>query len=64
MLSKLHQISSLWDSSTAALRVLAQAEPGLTGSPLSFTLKDLSTVRHYPERVWEWAATAMRVVEG
>lgn len=35
-----------------------------TGSPLEFTLKDISTVRYEPERLWRWAEIAMRVVEG
>jgi hypothetical protein len=34
------------------------------GCPLSFTLKDISTVRHHPERIWEWAAIASRLVGG
>jgi hypothetical protein len=32
------------------------------GCPLELILKDLSTVRHRPERLWEWAAIAMRLV--
>ncbi len=29
--------------------------------PLEFILKDISTVRYQPQRLWEWADTAMRV---
>jgi hypothetical protein len=34
------------------------------GTPLEFILKDLSTVKHQPERVDEWAKIAMEVAEG
>ncbi len=33
-----------------------------TGSPLEFILKDISTVRYEPQRLWEWADVAMRVI--
>ena len=32
-------------------------------SPLEFILKDISTVRYQPERLWEWARIAAEVVE-
>ncbi len=32
------------------------------GCPLEIILKDVSTVRHRPHRLWEWAEIAMRVV--
>ncbi|MFI5387154.1 MAG: hypothetical protein ACHQ50_13665 [Fimbriimonadales bacterium] len=32
------------------------------GCALGITLKDISTVRHHPERVWEWARIASRLV--
>ena len=32
------------------------------GCSLSITLKDLSTVRHHPERVWEWASLVSSLV--
>ncbi|MEW6749620.1 MAG: hypothetical protein AB1505_01410 [Candidatus Latescibacterota bacterium] len=32
------------------------------GTPLEFILKDISTVRYQPQRLWEWAQVAMRVV--
>jgi len=32
------------------------------GCPLEFILKDVSTVRYQPQRLWEWAEIAMRVV--
>jgi hypothetical protein len=34
------------------------------GCALGITLKDLSTVRHHPERVWEWASLASGLVRG
>ena len=32
------------------------------GCPLELILKDISTVRRQPQRLWEWAVIAMRVV--
>ncbi len=32
------------------------------GSPLEFILKDLSTIRHQPKRLFDWARIAMEVV--
>jgi hypothetical protein len=32
------------------------------GCPLEFILKDISTVRYQPQRLWEWVDVAMRVV--
>jgi hypothetical protein len=34
------------------------------GCPVEFILKDISTVRYQPQRLWEWADIAMRVVSG
>lgn len=34
------------------------------GCPLEYILKDLSTVRHQPQRLYDWAETAMRVAQG
>ena len=36
----------------------------LNNCPVEFILKDISTVRHKPQRLWEWADVAMRVVGG
>ncbi len=33
------------------------------GCPVEFILKDISTVNYQPERLWEWADIARRVVE-
>lgn len=41
------------------VRVCEQA-----GCPLEITMKDISTVRYRPQRLWEWADIAMRVVRG
>lgn len=35
-----------------------------SGSPLEITLKDISTVRYQPQRLWQWAELASRVVRG
>jgi len=32
------------------------------GCPVEFILKDISTVRYQPQRLWQWADIAMRVV--
>jgi len=34
------------------------------GCPVEFILKDISTVRYQPQRLWEWADIAMRLVGG
>lgn len=34
------------------------------GCPLEFILKDISTVRYEPERLFKWAEVAMQVVDG
>jgi hypothetical protein len=34
------------------------------GCPAELILKDISTVRYQPQRLWEWADVAMRVVAG
>jgi hypothetical protein len=33
-------------------------------TPVEFILKDISTVRYQPQRLWEWVDVAMRVVRG
>ena len=35
-----------------------------TGTPVEFTLKDISTVRYEPSRLWRWAEIAKEVVSG
>jgi hypothetical protein len=34
------------------------------GCPVELILKDISTVRYQPQRLWEWADLAMRLVNG
>jgi hypothetical protein len=34
------------------------------GCPVELILKDISTVRHQPQRLWEWERIARRVAEG
>ena len=36
----------------------------LHGCPVELILKDISTVRYRPQRLWEWADIAMRLVSG
>lgn len=36
----------------------------VTDTPLEYTLKDISTVRYDPQRLWEWADIAMEVARG
>ncbi|NLC68892.1 MAG: hypothetical protein GX754_08995, partial [Clostridiaceae bacterium] len=33
------------------------------GCPVEFILKDISTVKYQPQRLWEWAKIAQRVCE-
>jgi hypothetical protein len=54
-----------WDPAAVAddLRdTLARCAPH--GCPVELILKDISTVRYHPQRLWEWADIAMRVVAG
>jgi len=37
---------------------------GRYGCPVEIVMKDISTVRYKPQRLWEWADIAMRVVGG
>jgi hypothetical protein len=32
------------------------------GCPVELIMKDISTVRHHPERLWAWAKLAMEAV--
>ena len=32
------------------------------GTPLEYILKDISTVKYKPQRIWEWADIAMKTV--
>jgi hypothetical protein len=34
------------------------------GCPAELILKDISTIRHQPQRLWEWSRVAMRLVAG
>lgn len=40
------------------------AATGENGRSAEFTMKDITTVRTEPERLWQWADIAMRMVEG
>ncbi len=33
-----------------------------TGTPVEFIMKDISTVRYHPERLWRWSELAMKAV--
>jgi hypothetical protein len=48
------------DMAEADLRAFLDRARGL---PVEIILKDISTVRYQPQRLWEWARMAMRVVE-
>ncbi len=51
-----------WPAVEADLRA-TRAACARHGCPLEFTLKDVSTVQYHPERLWQWADLAMRVVK-
>ena len=57
-----------WDSfNIAAVREDLEATRTIAerhNCPLEFILKDISTVRYQPERLFEWARVAMEVVGG
>jgi hypothetical protein len=48
------------DMAEADLRAFLDKARGL---PAEVILKDISTVRYQPQRLWEWEKMAMRVVE-
>jgi hypothetical protein len=35
-----------------------------TGTPMELILKDLSTVRREPQRLWDWERRVMEIVRG
>lgn len=52
-----------WDPSAAARELRATRDACRRhGCPLEFILKDISTVRYQPQRLWEWAAIASEIV--
>ena len=52
-----------WDETRADLERVRTA-CAANGCPLEFILKDISTVRYEPQRLWQWADTAMEVARG
>ena len=53
-----------WRSELARAEMAAVAEKArATGSHVEFIMKDISTVRYHPERLWDWARVAMEVSE-
>lgn len=52
-----------WDKKDAR-RELERTLDAAAGCPVELILKDISTVRFEPRRLWEWAEMAMEVVEG
>jgi len=46
-----------------ARRELAEDLDKLQGCVVEIVLKDISTVRHEPQRLWQWAEMAMEVAE-
>ncbi|HOV64271.1 MAG TPA: hypothetical protein PLG43_10360, partial [Spirochaetia bacterium] len=53
-----------WDPRVAEenLKEALAASEGVT--PIEFIMKDISTVRYKPQRLWNWADIAMHVVGG
>jgi hypothetical protein len=52
-----------WDAATVEADLRATVETCRRHHcPVELILKDVSTVRYQPQRLWEWAACAMRVV--
>ena len=53
-----------WRPELARAEMVAVAEKArATGSHVEFIMKDVSTVRYHPERLWDWARIAMEVSE-
>ena len=53
-----------WDPDAVARDLRATRDAcARHGCPLEFILKDLSTVRYQPQRLWEWARIARQVAE-
>ena len=53
-----------WRPELARAEMVRVAEKAAsTGSHVEFIMKDISTVRHHPERLWDWARIAMEVSE-
>jgi hypothetical protein len=53
-----------WRPELARAEMVRVAEKAAsTGSHLEFIMKDISTVRRHPERLWDWARIAMEVSE-
>jgi hypothetical protein len=53
-----------WRPELARAEMVRVAEKAAsTGSHVEFIMKDISTVRHHPERLWDWARVAMEVSE-
>jgi hypothetical protein len=50
-----------WDAEEAR-RQLTTFKQAAKGCNFEFIMKDISTVNYKPERLWEWADIAMKVV--
>ncbi len=52
-----------WDAEAVERTCARPMTPApATAAPLEFILKDISTVRYEPQRLWQWADIAMQVV--
>jgi hypothetical protein len=50
-----------WDAGEAK-RQLVEFKDAAKGCNMEFIMKDISTVKYQPQRLWEWAELAMQVV--
>jgi hypothetical protein len=56
-------IEDIWNPKKAADELVDVVERAGEGCHIEFIMKDISTVRYKPERLWEWARIAMDVCE-
>lgn len=52
-----------WDSAKAREAIREVIEKTEGKCHIEFIMKDISTVRHAPQRLWEWSRIAMEEVE-
>ena len=56
-------VSETWEPDAVVRDLQETLEPcNRYGCPVEFIMKDISTVRYRPDRLWEWADIAMKVV--
>ena len=52
-----------WSPQRARAELIDFLEPARGGCHIEFIMKDISTVRRHPRRLWDWAQTAMEVAQ-